>query len=96
MTFQTIRTPPGQQLEEHETRPCTARPGVGSDEDIVGVVDYDEDIFTSKTIAQMLQDYSNLLERMVAEPDRDLTTVSLTSKQEIERLSSAFVGNLEI
>jgi non-ribosomal peptide synthetase component F len=66
------------------------------DEDIVGVVDYDEEIFTSKTIAQMLHDYSNLLTTMVAEPDRDLKTVSLTSKHDIERLSSAFVANLEI
>jgi hypothetical protein len=66
------------------------------EKEIVGALEYDEDIFPAKTTARMLDDYLRLLELMAADPDKDLSTISLTSRDEIEQLSSAFVANLEV
>jgi non-ribosomal peptide synthetase component F len=71
--------------------------GLGErDEDIVGMLEYDENIFTAKTTARMLEDYFSLLSMMAADPERDLSTISLTSKDEVQQLSSGFVANLEV
>jgi len=71
--------------------------GLGErEEEIVGLLEYDESIFTARTTAQMLEDYFSLLALMVADPERSLLTVSLTRQDEIRRLSSAFVANLEV
>ena len=66
------------------------------EKEIVGALEYDEDIFPAKTTATMLEDYLRLLALMAADPDKDLSTISLTSRDEIEQLSSAFVANLEV
>jgi non-ribosomal peptide synthetase component F len=66
------------------------------DEEIVGVLEYDENIFTAETTAQMLEDYSSLLALMTTDPDKNLSTVSLTSKDKLQQLSSGFVANLEV
>jgi hypothetical protein len=66
------------------------------EKEIVGALEYDEDIFPAKTTARMLEDYLRLLTLMVADPDKDLATFSLTSGDEIGQLSSAFVANLEV
>jgi non-ribosomal peptide synthetase component F len=71
--------------------------GLGElEKEIVGALEYDEDIFPATTTARMLEDYLRLLELMVADPDKDLSTISLTSRDEIEQLSSPFVANLEV
>ena len=44
----------------------------------------------------MLEDYFSLLALMAANPDKEFATVSLTSKHEIQQLSSAFVASLEV
>jgi amino acid adenylation domain-containing protein len=66
------------------------------EKEIAGALEYDEDIFPAKTTARMLEDYLRLLALMATDPDKDLSTVSLTSSDEIEQLSSAFVANLEV
>jgi amino acid adenylation domain-containing protein len=66
------------------------------EKEIAGALEYDEDIFPAKTTARMLEDYLRLLALMAADPDKDLSTISLTSSDEIEQLSSAFVANLEV
>ena len=64
--------------------------------EIAGELEYDENIFPARTTFRMLEDYLHLLALMVADPDQDLSTISLTSNDEIEQLSSAFVANLEV
>jgi hypothetical protein len=66
------------------------------EKDIAGVLEYDEDIFPARTTARMSEDYLRLLALMVAEPDKDVSTISLTIRDEIEQLSSAFVASLEV
>jgi hypothetical protein len=44
----------------------------------------------------MLEDYFQLLGLMAEDPDREISTISLTRKDEIEELTSAFVANLEV
>ena len=64
--------------------------------ELAGLLEYDEDIFTAKATAQMFEDYFRFLGLMAAEPDREISTISLTLKDEIEELSSAFVASLEV
>ncbi len=64
--------------------------------EIAGELEYDESIFPATTTARMSEDYLHLLALMVADPDQDLSAISLTSNDEIEKLSSAFVANLEV
>ncbi len=66
------------------------------DKEIVGVLEFDEALFTERTTAQMLEDYVGLLTSIVADPERRLSTFSLTREHEIEQLSAAFVANLEV
>ena len=66
------------------------------EKELAGMLEYNEDIFTAKATAQMFEDYFRLLGLMAAEPDRQISTISLTRKDEIEELSSAFVANLEV
>jgi non-ribosomal peptide synthetase component F len=66
------------------------------EKELAGMLEYDEDVFTAKATAQMFEDYIRLLGLMAAEPDREISTISLTRKDEIEELSSAFVANLEV
>jgi len=65
-------------------------------ENITGTLEYDKTLFTSKTTAQMLDDYVNLLSLMVADPEQELSGFSLTRQSEIERLSSQFLSELEV
>ncbi|MET0647779.1 MAG: amino acid adenylation domain-containing protein [Pyrinomonadaceae bacterium] len=84
-------------LEGREDTRFELSMGLGErDEEIVGLLEYDHEIFTAKTTAQMLEDYFNLLEMMVAEPDKSLSAVSLTSDAETEHLSYGFVADLEV
>jgi hypothetical protein len=71
--------------------------GLGElEKEIVGALEYDEDLFPAKTTARMVEDYLRLLALMIEDPDKDLSTISLTSSDEIKQLSSAFVANLEV
>jgi len=65
-------------------------------ETIMGMLEYDAKMFTSKTTAQMLEDYLSLLSLMIADPDQELSSLSLTRKSEIERLSSQFLAEFEV
>jgi hypothetical protein len=60
-----------------------------------GAVEYDEDMFTAETASRMLDDYVQLLTSMVANPKAEISTISLTSNDEIEQLSASFVASLE-
>jgi hypothetical protein len=44
----------------------------------------------------MLEDYHQLLALMVAEPEKRISTISLTRTDELEELSSSFVASLEV
>jgi amino acid adenylation domain-containing protein len=66
------------------------------DKGIIGTFDYDDDLFTAETTARMLEDYFSLLSLMTADPDKNLSTVSLTSEAENEQIRSGFVANLEV
>jgi hypothetical protein len=58
-------------------------------------MEYDEEMYSAKTISQMLDDYKALLERMVASPESRVSTVALISQQEKAELSLGFSMNLE-
>jgi len=66
------------------------------DEELTCALEYDENMFTATTTSQMLEDYTQLLELMVADPGRAISTISLTRNNEVEQLSSSFVASLEI
>ena len=71
--------------------------GLGErDDEIVGLLEYDDTLFTDRTTAQMLEDYISLLTLIVADPAKSLETVALVSVQETEQLSATLVGNLEL
>ena len=55
-------------------------------------VDYDDAIFNAQTTAQMLEDYVALLRLMAADPEKNLTTITLTSSG----AAAAAVANLEV
>ncbi|HKS09651.1 MAG TPA: amino acid adenylation domain-containing protein [Pyrinomonadaceae bacterium] len=61
-----------------------------------GAIEYDENMFTTETTRQMLDDYVQVMTLMVANPNGEISTVSLTTNDEIEQLSSSFVASLEI
>jgi amino acid adenylation domain-containing protein len=58
-------------------------------------LEYDADMFTAKTISQMLESYFRVLGLMTADPERKISSVSLTSDEEIEQLSASFAASLE-
>jgi hypothetical protein len=60
---------------------------------IIGMLEYDDRIFTAETTSQMLEDYYQLLVLMVADPAKQLSTVSLNS--ETENVNSALVASLD-
>jgi amino acid adenylation domain-containing protein len=65
-------------------------------EEIIGILEYDDHLFTTETTSNMLEDYFNLLRLMVEDPERILSTISLTRKEKAQQLSSGFVANLEV
>ena len=67
-----------------------------SDEKLSGALEYDENLFTANITKQMLDDYIQLLAKMVADPETAISTISLTGNEEIEQLSSSFVASLEV
>ena len=58
------------------------------DNEIIGKLDYDDQIFSAQTTAQMLEDYLQLLKLMTADPEKNLATISLGA--------TAAVANLEL
>ena len=44
---------------------------------MIGKLTYDDRIFTAQTTTQMLEDYFSLLKLIIAEPDKDLSAISL-------------------
>lgn len=67
-----------------------------NDDKLSGAIEYDENMFTAETTRQMLDDYVQVMTLMVANPGGEISTVSLTSSDEIEQLSSSFVASLEV
>jgi hypothetical protein len=71
--------------------------GLGErEEGIVGMLEYDDALFTAETTARMLEDYYTLLSMMAADPERSLSSISLISEAENEQIRSGFVANLEV
>jgi len=66
------------------------------EEKIVGAFEYDENMFTTKTTSQMLDDYLQLLALMAADLEKPIATISLTRTDELEQLSSSFAASLEV
>jgi amino acid adenylation domain-containing protein len=66
------------------------------DDKLSGAIEYDENMFTAETASRMLNDYVQLLTLMIANPNAEVSAISLTSNDEIEQLSSSFVASLEI
>lgn len=66
------------------------------DGSLSGAIEYDENMFTAETTRQMLDDYLNVLDLMVANPKGEIITVSLSTNDEIEQLTSSFVASLEV
>jgi hypothetical protein len=54
------------------------------DDEMIGKLDYDDRIFNADTIAQMLEDYINLLKLMTADPEKNLATISFGSVTMLE------------
>jgi bacitracin synthase 1 len=63
---------------------------------IVGTLEYDENMFTETTTRQMLDDYFHIISAMVANPNGEISSISLTRNEEIEELASSFAANLEV
>ena len=61
---------------------------------VIGMLEYDDRIFTAETTAQMLEDYYSLLDMMVAEPAKNFSTVSLSN--EVQHLSYCMAASLEV
>jgi amino acid adenylation domain-containing protein len=71
--------------------------GLGEfEERMAAALEYDESMFTAETMERMLDDYFELLTLMVTDPEREISTISLTRNEEIEQLSSSFVASLEV
>jgi amino acid adenylation domain-containing protein len=84
-------------LEAKEVTRFELSLGLGEFEDkMAAALEYDENMFTAETTSQMLDDYLQLLALMIADPNAEISTVSLTSNDEIEQLSSSFVASLEV
>ncbi len=64
------------------------------DDNLAGCLQYDENLYTANTTRRMLEDYVQLLDLMVADPERAISTISLIRNDEIEQLSSSFVASL--
>ena len=58
--------------------------------EIEGTFIYSADLFDTVTIHQMAEHFKDLLNRLVAEPDRRLSSLSLLAETEAERLIAAF------
>jgi amino acid adenylation domain-containing protein len=67
-----------------------------NDDRLSGAIEYDENMFTAETTRQMLDDYVQVMTLMVENPGGEISTVSLTSSDEVEQLSSSFVASLEV
>jgi len=63
---------------------------------LTGAIEYDQNMFTAETTSRMLDDYVQLLGLMIADPQGDISSLSLTTNDEIEQLSSNFVVSLEV
>jgi non-ribosomal peptide synthetase component F len=61
---------------------------------IVGEMEYDEEMFDSDTISQMIRHLRVLLEEMVANPERRVSTIEIATQQESAELSWGFSVNL--
>ena len=66
------------------------------DGQLSGALEYDENMFTAETTSRMCADYVQLLTVMLANPNAEISSFSLTSNDEIEQLSSSFVESLEV
>jgi amino acid adenylation domain-containing protein len=66
------------------------------DQEIGGLLEYDDQLFTAETTAQMLEDYMNLLSVMAANPERELSAFSLAGAPGIGQHDPALVANLEL
>ena len=84
-------------LEAKEVTRFELSLGLGDfEERIAAALEYDENMFTAETTERMLDDYFELLTLMVADSEREISTISLTRNDEIEQLSSSFVASLEV
>jgi hypothetical protein len=66
------------------------------DQEIGGLLEYDDQLFTAETTAQMLEDYMNLLSIMAANPERELSAFSPAGAPGIGQHDPALVANLEL
>jgi non-ribosomal peptide synthetase component F len=64
------------------------------DQEIGGLFEYDDQLFTAETTAQMLEDYLRLLSVMAANPERDLSAFSLAGAA--GQIDPDLVANLEL
>ncbi|MFL6283040.1 MAG: amino acid adenylation domain-containing protein, partial [Pyrinomonadaceae bacterium] len=70
--------------------------GLGEWEDeVLGTLEYDDDLFTAETTARMVEGYLRVLALMAEDPERNLSGVSLASETEDEQLRANFAANLE-
>ena len=84
-------------LEAKEATRFELSLGIGDLNEQMGVaLEYDKNMFTAERTERMLDDYFSLLTLMVANPETEISTISLTTNDEIEQLSSSFVGSLEV
>jgi hypothetical protein len=58
------------------------------DEEIIGRLDYDDRIFSAQTTAQMVEDYIDLLQRMTADPEKNVATESAATASMAANLES--------
>jgi hypothetical protein len=58
---------------------------------LTGVVTYSTELFSKQTVQQLVRQYQNVLERVVANPDRALSALALFRDNEIDTVSNVEV-----
>ncbi|HEX8560261.1 MAG TPA: amino acid adenylation domain-containing protein, partial [Pyrinomonadaceae bacterium] len=67
-----------------------------TDQEIRGLLEYDDQLFSAETTAQMLEDFMRLLPVMAESPERDLSAFSLAGGVGAGQLDPDLVANLEL
>ncbi|RKH04264.1 amino acid adenylation domain-containing protein [Corallococcus sp. CA053C] len=93
---------PALELEGLRTSELDFEPGVSrfdftvflreTPDGLVGIWEYNTDLFDEATVARLAEHYSRLLEAAVAEPERPVAALPLLSSRERQRLLDAGTG----
>jgi len=57
---------------------------------VAGFLEYDPDLFSAKTVLQLIEDYYSLLRTIVRGAEQRIGEISLAGQQESRQLAAAF------